>query len=151
VVAPLSCFQSLDALKYTSFLSTIFIYFLVIIIVLFTFPSLSGLDACSDYAIDEVCKGGTDIEKFDTSSLRALSVFVFGYTCQQNLFSVINELRSPTQERVDGIILVSIGTALTLFLIVGYCGYSTYGNNVASDLLKSYPGQFLGSTSSYLT
>ena len=31
--------------------------------------------------------------------LRVLPIFVFGFTCQQNIFSVVNELRMPTQQR----------------------------------------------------
>jgi amino acid permease len=139
IVAPLSCLQSLDALKYTSSLSVIFILFLVFIILLFALPSLTGLNPCLDYGVNEICKGETEYSRLDSGSLKALSVFVFGYTCQQNLFSIINELKSPTQERVDLVIVSSIGSAFVLFMIVGYCGYSTYGNNVASDLLKSYP------------
>ena len=98
VVAPLSCFQSLNALKYTSSLSMIFIMFLAIIVVLFAFPYYSRLDPCLAYADSRdsssgniiagagVCTGAKELYHFDTNSLRALSVFVFGYTCQQVLF-----------------------------------------------------------------
>lgn len=55
----------------------------------------------------------------------------------------MNELREPTQARINGVIVSSIGTAFTVFLIVGLAGYTTYGSNVASDLLKSYPGKLL--------
>ena len=59
----------------------------------------------------------------------------------QNLFSIVNELREPTQARINSVIVSSIGTAFTVFLIIGLAGYTTYGSNVASDLLKSYPGK----------
>ena len=83
VVAPLSCCQSLDALKYTSSLSITFILFLAIMVVLFAFPSFTRLDPCIDYRFNGFCRGNEELVHLDTSSLRALSVFVFGYTCQQ--------------------------------------------------------------------
>jgi amino acid permease len=85
VVAPLSCFQSLDALKYTSTLSITFIMFLTVIIVLFTFPTSTGLDPCKDNVSVLGCRGHKDYLLFDLGTLRVLSVFVFGYTCQQVL------------------------------------------------------------------
>lgn len=85
VVAPLSCFQSLDALKYTSSLSITFIMFLTVIIVLFAFPAVTGLDPCKDHDSTHGCRGQRDFFLLDFGTLRALSVFVFGYTCQQVL------------------------------------------------------------------
>ena len=68
---------------------------------------------------------------------RQINVFIIPF---QNLFSIINELRDPSQARIDSVIISSISTAFTVFLIVGIAGYTTYGSFVASDLLKSYPG-----------
>ena len=98
VVAPLSCFQSLNALKYTSSLSMIFIMFLAVIVVLFAFPTYSRLDPCLGYpgssgsADAGICTGAKELYHIDTNSLRALSVFVFGYTCQQVLFLTAKSL-----------------------------------------------------------
>jgi amino acid permease len=83
VVAPLSCFQSLDALKYTSSLSMTFIIFLMIVIVLFAFPTYSGLNPCKEITSNQGCKGHEEFYLLNTGSLRVFSVFVFGYTCQQ--------------------------------------------------------------------
>ena len=86
VVAPLSCCQSLDALKYSSSMSVIFILFLAIMVVLFTFPSQTGFDPCmdrDDNSMSGVCRGEIEYYQMNSNSLRALSVFVFGYTCQQ--------------------------------------------------------------------
>ena len=90
VVAPLSCCQSLDALKYTSSLSITFILFLAIMVVLFAFPSFTRLDPCIDYRFNGFCRGNEELVHLDTSSLRALSVFVFGYTCQQVILTTLD-------------------------------------------------------------
>lgn len=82
-MAPLSCFESLDALKYTSSLSITFIMFLTIIIVMFAFPNLSGFDPCQNSSDAMSCKGEEEYFLLNWGSLRALSIFVFSYTCQQ--------------------------------------------------------------------
>ena len=80
---------------------------------------------------------------FNTNSFKVLSVFVFAYTCQQNIFSVVNELQNPTQQRVDFVIKSSLLSTFVILLIIGGCGYYTYGNQVSSDLLSNYPGKIL--------
>lgn len=88
IVAPLSCFESLDALKYTSSLSISFILFLTIIIVMFAFPNLSGLDPCENVSDAMSCKGEEEYFLLNLGSLKALSIFVFSYTCQQVIWFI---------------------------------------------------------------
>lgn len=140
IVAPLSCLPRLDSLKFTSLVSLVCIIALVVVIVLFAVPSFSSLDPCaSTDQTDLQCHGQRAWVVLDGSSIRSLSIFVFAYTCQQNLFTLVNELKNPTQERIDSVISASIGTACGVFLVAGLCGYITYGDLVTSDLLKSYP------------
>jgi amino acid permease len=62
--------------------------------------------------------------------MKVLPVFIFGYTCQQNIFSVNNEMERPTRRRVDTVIVLSVGIALVTYLIVAIAGFSTYGSKV---------------------
>jgi amino acid permease len=75
------------------------------------------------------------------STLKVLSIFIFGYTCQHNTFAVTNELSQPSQKRLDSVFQFSILTALVLYFAVALAGYSTYGNMVTPDLLKGYPSE----------
>lgn len=136
LVAPLSCFQSLDALKYTSSLSILFILFISVLVVLYSM-GISGLAPCE--GMEDNCSGNRMLFATDSSALSAITIFVFGYTCQQNCFSVINELEQPTQARMNKLFSLSIGTAVFLYFAVAYSGYLTYGDHVLSDLLRSYP------------
>ena len=72
-------------------------------------------------------------------TMRILPIFIFGFTCHQNIFTVCNELRRPSIARVDRVITGSVGMALLVYLIIAICGYATYGSNVESDILESYP------------
>ena len=55
---------------------------------------------------------------------------------------MVNELIDPTQKRVDKVMVASIGTAFTCFVVVAVAVVVTYGNAVNSDVLQSYPGKF---------
>ena len=51
-----------------------------------------------------------------------------------------NELKDPTPARMNAVIVLAIGAAMTLYFVVSCFGYSTYGGNVESDILTNYPG-----------
>lgn len=138
IVAPLTSLQSLDALKWTSSMSIAFVFFLVFLVVLYA-QHLPMLDPCSDIPADQLCRGSVSFVTADNNVLKVLSIFIFGYTCQHNTFAVTNELRDPSQRRLDSVFAASIGTAVVLYFIVAVAGYSTYGNLVSADLLKRYP------------
>ena len=144
VAAPLSCLSALDSLKHTSLLSFFFVAMLIVVILLYAVPSVSSLDPCADVesaASDAACRGGRAWLVLDGGFVRSMPLFVFAYTCQQNLFTLVNELEHPTQQRIDSVVTASVGTACAVFLIAGVAGYATYGDAVASDLLKSYPAR----------
>jgi hypothetical protein len=101
------------------------------------------------------CTGQASLVKFDLRTFKALPVFIFGFTCQQNIFSVTNELNNTSTSRMCIVIVVSIGISLIIYLAVASSGYTTYGPmvrtayaqdislrvllQVQSDILNSYP------------
>lgn len=138
IVAPLSCMKNLDSLKFTSFLSIGFVAFLTMLICLYM-GDVPSLDACADVDDGDVCKGETSYFITSMETLRVLSIFIFGFTCQQNIFSVTNELSRPVIARVNIVIAMSIGAAFFIYIIVACTGYYTFGSKVESDILISYP------------
>lgn len=72
--------------------------------------------------------------------IRVLPIIVFSFTCHQNAFPVVNELINPTARRIDLVYLAAMGSALMLFLIFSYASYSTYGDHILPDSLRTYPG-----------
>ena len=75
--------------------------------------------------------------------LKVLSIFLFAFTCHQNIFPVVNELKNPTQPRINFVIFSAIFTALFIFMIVNITSFVTYGDAVKSNLFLSYPSKFL--------
>jgi amino acid permease len=139
IVAPLSCLKSLDALKYTSVASVLFVVFLTGIIIAFS-AHIAGLDPCADIDADDTCVGDKSNVVMSMNTGRVFSIFIFAFTCQQNIFGIAAEIRDPSLSRLNIVILMSIAVTLVIYLVVACCGYSTFGGNVDPNILVSYPG-----------
>ena len=85
------------------------------------------------------CRGDVEAWTNPTDTLKNLAIFVFSFTCHQNVFSFVNEIKNRTELRVNMVITASIGSALFLYLIVAFEGYRTYGSNVMGNILLNYP------------
>ncbi len=143
IAAPFCLSHSLDFLKYTSSACIVFIIFLTFIVFLYSIPD-DGLDPCEGWnendADNDECEGhDASLELTSGSFSRVFTIFIFSFTCQQNIFSIYNEIYRQTLETIDSIIVSTIGTASVLYMIVGFCGYETYGSLVDSDILNNYP------------
>lgn len=142
IVGPISCLKSLDALKYTSTLAVLIVVFIACLAA--SFALSSDLSPCGDDATDDQsCVGDFSVVTFDIGTIKALGVFIFGYSCQMNIFPVVNELKNPSIGRFNIVIYMSIGAAFLLYVTVAAGGYGTYGTSVESDLLLSYPSKLL--------
>jgi amino acid permease len=97
-------------------------------------------DATEMFSEDNAqCRGDVKAWTGPTDTLKNLAIFVFSFTCHQNVFSVVNEIKNRTQVRVNMVIAAAIGSALLLYLIVAFEGYRTYGSNVMGNILLNYP------------
>jgi amino acid permease len=87
VVAPLSCFQNLDALRFTSGLSVIFVLFLTMLVFSYSIPA-QGLDPC-DHDDDDngQCRGSMPLISVTTNTFRVFSIFVLAFSCQTVIIS----------------------------------------------------------------
>lgn len=138
IVAPISCLKSLDALKYTSAAAVFFVMFIALLV--FTYAVTPSLSPCGDDATDDKsCTGSTELVTFDVGTFKSLGVFIFAYSCQMNIFPVVNELKNPTVKRFGIVNGMAISTAMLLYLLVAISGYSLYGDNVESNVLISFP------------
>ena len=136
IVGPMSCLKTLDALKYTSAAAVFFVGFIALLILSYAVsPSLSP---CDDDGTG--CVGTHTSIMFDEGSMRVLGVFIFAYTCQMNIFPVVNELKNPTMKRFNVVTNSAIFTACSLYIVVAACGYAIYGSEINADVLVSFPG-----------
>lgn len=83
LVGPLSCFKSLDALKFTNSLALGSVLFIAALV--FAYSMDIGLDPCLGIDNDNLegeCYGETQFDTFSSGAVKYLGVFVFAYTCQ---------------------------------------------------------------------
>ncbi|KAJ3098854.1 hypothetical protein HK100_005004 [Physocladia obscura] len=75
----------------------------------------------------------------DASFFKTLPIFVFAFTCHQNIFAVHNELVDNSITQVSKVIRLSISTAFAVYQAIGIAGYLTFGNTVNGNIVSMYP------------
>jgi amino acid permease len=57
------------------------------------------------------------------------------------MFSILNEIKNNSPFRTTSVIVASIGSAATIYVLVAITGYLSFGDNVRGniiDMCKSY-------------
>ena len=78
---PLSCFRKLDALRFTSGLSVLFVLFLVVMIFAFSIPG-NGLHPCEGVDDGETCVGRKPLVSVTTKTFQVFGIITNAYSCQ---------------------------------------------------------------------
>lgn len=126
VIIPLAFLRRLDSLKYTSVVALVSIGYLVVLVV-YHFSADS-----------RVHRGVVRLVVWDgpVAMLSSLPVVIFAYTCHQNMFSILNEIKDNTPLSVVGVISSSIGSAASIYILVAITGYLTFGSNVVGNIVS---------------
>ncbi|KAI5956978.1 hypothetical protein KGF54_000597 [Candida jiufengensis] len=143
IITPLSFLKKLNSLKYTSILALFSVAYLICLVVTKYFQIII-IDKNHVNHIDWI--GPISWKK----TLSSFPMFVFAYTCHQNMFAIINELKphekDGSQTRQSNLIIRNaIITALLSYLVVGIFGYLTFGNEVNSNIISMYPKSSISS------
>ncbi|CAK7271595.1 hypothetical protein SEPCBS119000_004687 [Sporothrix epigloea] len=129
VIIPLAFLRRLDSLKYTSVIALVSIGYLIVLVVY-------------HFAADSpAARGEVRVITWagPVALLSSLPVVVFAYTCHQNMFSILNELKDNTPGSVVGVVSSSIGSAAFIYILVAITGYLTFGSNVVGNIVSMYP------------
>lgn len=129
LVIPLSFLRRLDSLKYTSIVALVSIGYLIVLVI-YHFAA----DPHADPSDIRVIKWAGAVE-----TLSALPVVVFAYTCHQNMFSIINEIKNNSPASMVRVVTSSIGSAACIYLVVAITGYITFGNAIVGNIVSMYP------------
>lgn len=129
VVIPLSFLRRLDSLKYTSVVALVSIAYLVVLVV---YHFLDG-DTISE-------RGHVHWIRWQgaVSTLSSFPVIVFAYTCHQNMFSILNEIKDPSPARTTAVVTASIGSAASVYILVAITGYLSFGDTVIGNIIAQY-------------
>ena len=147
IVVPLAFLRSLTALRFTAAFSLSFVIFTTFLVVSYAVDGNfdpcghdDGSSSSSSSGDDDDACGPVVAVHVDRETFSKLSVFIFSYTCHQNAFSTLhNELGDPSPARANGVIAMSVGLALSLYLCISLSGYSIFGSKVPSDILEGFP------------
>ncbi|KAL2917781.1 hypothetical protein HK105_202654 [Polyrhizophydium stewartii] len=133
-IAPFSFLRRLDSLRYTSAFALMAVVYLVfVVLVFYVAPPESGMPfPRPEFAEIEWVKISSDL-------FTALPVFVFAFTCHQNIFSVYNELVDNSAANIEKVISGSILTSVGVYQTIAVIGYLTFGRNVTSNIIAMYP------------
>lgn len=135
-IAPASFPHKLRSMKYTNWLSVVCILYVAVIVfirlIYSIIKSYSSNSDASDVVLPAFYSGNIDyITTF--SLIRCLETFpilIFAFTCQQNIFTVSNELQDRTICRLKKIIVISIGTGIIVYSVIGISGYLLFGRSI---------------------
>lgn len=135
LLLPLCFLRRLDSLRHTSYLSLAAVIYLVVI-VFFFFVSSEARSKLPP-------RGEVHWIVFSPHILPIFPVFVFAFTCAQNMLPVYNELEANDPlahlDRAKYVISASIGGAGTVYAAVGVLGYLEFGSNLGDNIIAMYP------------
>ncbi|CAN0183666.1 unnamed protein product, partial [Hapterophycus canaliculatus] len=86
-----------------------------------------------------ICRHTHALARSATPLLQTLPIFVFTFTCHQNIFTICNEIVRPTAARIDAVIVCAMLVATSTYLCLCWGAYATFGVGVDGDLLETYP------------
>ncbi|KAI8059414.1 transmembrane amino acid transporter protein-domain-containing protein [Gilbertella persicaria] len=128
-VGPLSWLRKLDSLKYTSLVALFAVAYLVAIVV-YHYVSPNYPPPPPD---------AIEYFHWSTKIFGQLPVFIFAFTCHQNIFSVYNELKKNDEKSIVQVISTSIGSAAFIYELVAILGYLSFGKHVLGNIILEYP------------
>ncbi|GES73697.1 vacuolar amino acid transporter 5 [Rhizophagus clarus] len=128
VIIPLAFLKRLDSLRHTSLIALIAVFYLVLIVIYHYFGP--------DFKAPP--KEKIHYVKFSTKFFTNLPIFIFAFTCHQNIFSIYNEHVDNSQASINKVIFSAIGTTATIYQIIGVLGYLSFGDDVLPNVLSMY-------------
>lgn len=135
ILLPLCFLRKLDSLRHTSYLSLAAVVYLVVIVVFFFFSTEARARLPPRGEIHWIV--------FSPHILPIFPVFVFAFTCAQNMLPVYNELSASDPlmhlDRAKWAIGASIGGAGAVYSIVAVLGYLEFGSNLGDNIIAMYP------------
>ncbi|KAL4913922.1 transmembrane amino acid transporter protein-domain-containing protein [Aspergillus aurantiobrunneus] len=130
IIIPLSYLRRLDSLKYTSIAALVSMAYLVVLVVY-------------HFIIGDTKDGRGPIRVIHWAgavpTLSSLPVIVFAFTCHQNMFSILNEIKNNSHFRTTAVVFASIGSSASTYILVAITGYLSFGNSVGGNIVGMYP------------
>jgi len=145
IAAPLAFLRNMDSLRLTSLLAVMCIAYITIVIVIY----MVGKDAPDDSIIQPCPSSGASKDSCPAGATPLFGSAIGHFSASASLGlaygaiyatpPIFNEIATPTKGAMFQVGGVAFGIATLLYILVGVCGYATYGDKVQPNILESYP------------
>ena len=129
IIGPLSFLRRLDHLKYSSTLGLISVAYLL------------GLSIFHFFSMEISPQTAAAIKLFAPFSMKALSrfgIFVFAFTCHQNILPIYNETRRNSLKELMYLCATCVTISLAVYVTYGTFSYLCYADVLVSGSMFSY-------------
>lgn len=124
----LSLPKEINSLRHASVVGVSFIVFFVICMI---------VHSCQHGLADGVNKD-LNLSNSGITAVNGLSLFIFAFVCQVNMFEIYSEMQKPTVSRFTRDSIVSMGMVALLNWLSGFFGYCDFGEEVTGSILLLY-------------
>ncbi len=128
LLAPLCMMKQISGTKIANLVGMLCIAYIMIMTFFYT--------PCSK-ASSELMAPGNVLKAFGS-----FPTFIFAYACQQNAFTVANELKDPNQKKMDRISLFSVVTGFVIYLPAMILPLLTYGADIKGNYLNNFAAEY---------
>uniref|UniRef100_A0A3Q3N375 Solute carrier family 38 member 8b n=1 Tax=Mastacembelus armatus TaxID=205130 RepID=A0A3Q3N375_9TELE len=130
IILPLSIPKEIGIQKYTSVLGTLAATYLCVAVIVKYF--LMAINVC-------VCSVSFSVSLW-TSMFSVVPTICFGFQCHEACIAIYSSMENQKLSHWVFIAVVSMFFCLLIYTLTGVYGFLTFGQDVASDILMSYPG-----------
>lgn len=135
---PLSCLNSMDALKYSSTIGNFGILYLTALFCIFGF---GGFDLSPVEQTVTLWPPAASSHTSTSAMIEAIPVFIFIFICSLNLPALVLELGEITFRRMDIMIIPAMSLVAAAYILVGVCGSVAFGASVGGNAMISFPNK----------
>ncbi len=128
IISPVCFFREMRGLKWSSVVGILAGVYLTLLVMIHFIADSSDVEP----------RGEWHWVHIESSVLARFSVFVFAFTCHQNMPSIYTELIQTDRPRNAYAIVVSVGLAGILYCIMSVCGYLQWGHLVQPNVIANY-------------
>ena len=127
-VVPLSMKRSLESLRFTSMLGLVAVIYMVCL-------------SLYHFGYNQVSSNWSAFVPLTVNSTRALAVFIFAFTCHQNIFSVHNSVTSAdaSPTKMSRLINTCVCISAVIYLAFSSLSYCTFGSDAKPNVFLNYP------------
>lgn len=139
VIAPVSTLRNLHSLRHLSTASMVMTSFITTVLCLYAYEPESYF---SDAEME--CTGaswhiGIPPDSGALDILRVVPLFIFGFTCHQNILSLCTESTKQCQSEYNRIIYYGVGGVALIYSVFAMTGFYLIGTALKDDILTCLP------------